>query len=187
MPESLVGRLLVASPKLLDPNFFRSVIFVCAHDSTAAMGVILNRPLPGSEASLDDQLPDWRGRLTAPATAFIGGPVEPGTAIGLARVYGGHDADPWRAVLPDVGMLNLRATPMDVPGEMQDVRVFIGYAGWGAGQLEREIADDAWFVIPAQPQDPFAQDPDRLYREVLRRQPGHLAMFAYFPPDTSQN
>ncbi len=187
MPESLVGRLLVASPKLVDPNFHRSVIFVCAHDEHAAMGIVLNRPLAPTAVDLDDQLPVWSPHLSTPATAFAGGPVEPASAIGLARLRDIREADPWEAVLPEVGILDLHCSPRELPGEIAELRVFVGYAGWGAGQLEREIAEDAWFVIPAQPHDPFTEDPELLYHDVLRRQPGHLAMFAYFPPDASQN
>jgi putative transcriptional regulator len=80
----------------------------------------------------------------------------------------------------------LRTSPRELPG-LEAARVFVGYTGWGAGQLESEIEEGAWFVVDVKETDPFTANPDTLYREVLQRQGGQLAMFAYFPPDASQN
>jgi len=71
--------------------------------------------------------------------------------------------------------------------DIERVRLFGGYAGWSGGQLERELEEEAWFVVPAEPDDPFTSDPDSLWRRVLQRQPGHLALFAFQPPDPSLN
>jgi putative transcriptional regulator len=67
------------------------------------------------------------------------------------------------------------------------VRIFAGYAGWGAGQLEAEIEEGAWYVVPAEPEDPFLRDPGRLWGKVLRRQGGQLAMLATMPTEPGLN
>jgi len=67
------------------------------------------------------------------------------------------------------------------------LRIFAGYAGWSAGQLEGEIAEGAWYVLEAEPRDPFSDHPERLWREVLRRQRGELAFVANYPDDVSMN
>lgn len=183
MADSLLGRLLVATPKLVDPNFFRTVVCICAHSETGAMGVVLNRPMT---AELDHQLPEWAPLLAQPPVAFAGGPVDPSIAIGIARLHDPQQYPGWTRFSGRLGTLDLRTPPTDLPG-LEAARVFIGYTGWGAGQVESEIEDGAWFVIDARETDPFTAEPESLFREVLKRQGGQLAMFAYFPPDATQN
>jgi putative transcriptional regulator len=70
---------------------------------------------------------------------------------------------------------------------VSSLRIFAGYAGWGSGQLEAEIEEGAWYVVPAEPQDPFLADPERLWAQVLRRQGGQLAMLATMPAEPGMN
>ncbi len=184
MSSPLSGRLLVATPLLGDPNFDRTVVLMLEHSEEGALGVVLNRP---SEIELTGPLPDW-GRLAAPpSVVFVGGPVSQGAVIALARVESDHDGDGWSRVLPLVGVLDLNKD-LDAMGiEVEEVRVFTGYAGWGPGQVEGEIEEGAWFVVDADPADAMADDPDSLWRIVLRRQRGELAKFALYPPDPSVN
>ena len=184
MADSLAGRLLVASPKLVDPNFARAVVCVCAHDAGGAMGVVLNRPLPGVEVA--EHLPEWRAALGDPATAFAGGPVEQSAALALGRLRGAAPGTRWTLITARLGLVDLRSEPRDLD-ELEEMRIFLGYAGWAAGQLEAEIAEDAWFVVAAAESDPFTREPDTLWRDVLRRQGGQLAMFAYFPTEPGLN
>lgn len=184
MADSLAGRLLVASPKLVDPNFARTVVCVCAHDADGAMGVVLNRPLPGVEVT--EHLAEWRGALGGPATAFAGGPVEPSAALALGRIRGAAPGTRWTLITARLGLVALRSEADDLGG-LEEMRIFLGYAGWGAGQLEAEIAEEAWFVVAAAESDPFTRAPDTLWRDVLLRQGGQLAMFAYFPMEPGLN
>lgn len=172
--DSLAGNLLVASPSLGDPNFYRSVVLLVEHGPEGAAGVILNRP---STTGPGDELPDWAPLLAQPDVVFIGGPVEPQAAVGLARE--GSDE-----VLPGVAMVDLSAQPAVVDTA---VRVYAGYAGWGPGQLEAELEENAWLVLTARDEDVFTGAPERLWREVLRRQPGRLAFLANFPDDPRLN
>ena len=172
--DSLAGSLLVASPALLDPNFYRAVVLLVEHNDEGAAGVILNRP---STRGPGDELPEWLPLLADPEVVFVGGPVEPRAAVGLAQTDGGE-------VLPGVGMVDLSAGP---GGISSAVRVFAGYAGWGPGQLEAELAEQAWVVLTAKPDDVFSPFPERLWRQVLQRQPGPVAMLATYPDDPRLN
>jgi putative transcriptional regulator len=182
-PETLRGRLLVATPPLVDPNFDRSVVLMLEHGDEGALGIILNRP---TESMLATVLPDWEAHASAPGVIFSGGPVAPEAVIALAR--GGADSDEgWVSVLDEVGSVDVGRDPDDLGFRIDALRVFVGYAGWGPGQLEGEIEENAWFVVPTQASDPFADRPEQLWRDVLRRQRGRVAMFAHFPPDPTSN
>jgi putative transcriptional regulator len=178
MDRTLAGSLLVASPLLFDPNFFRSVVFLLQHDQDGALGVILNRP---SEEPVVAHLPEWGMRSEDPAVVFVGGPVEPSVAIGIIRA----DVPTEPTALLGVGLVDLTADPGG--SDNAPIRVFSGYAGWGSGQLEAELSEGAWMVVPASSEDLFSVVPDQLWSAVLRRQGGKLAMLATFPDDPSLN
>lgn len=184
--SSLKGQLLVATPLLGDPNFERAVILMLEHTDDGAVGVILNRP---SAAQFIDPLPDWYGFAAYPPVVFVGGPVGPGSAIGLARARNPEDdrADGWNQVVGTVGTVDLSLDPDELAIGIEEVRVFSGYAGWGAGQLEEEVEAGAWFVVDAEQDDALSTNPDGLWRSVLRRQGGRLGIFANFPPDPTAN
>ena len=90
-------------------------------------------------------------------------------------------------MLDEVGSVDVGLEPDDLDFRIAALRVFVGYAGWGPGQLESELADQAWFVVPAAASDPFSDRPEELWRAVLRRQRGRVAMFAHFPADPESN
>ncbi|HEY7484307.1 MAG TPA: YqgE/AlgH family protein [Streptosporangiaceae bacterium] len=186
----VVGRLLVATPMLDDPNFRRGVVLVVEHDlQEGTLGVVLNRP---TEVPVDRVLPPWATLVTGPSVVFQGGPVALDSALALARVPGEEDPLGWRALegVPAgsrLGLVDLDAPPEVLAAEVTELRVFAGYAGWGAGQLRSEIEEGAWFVLPGEPHDVFIDDPERLWRRVLRRQGGELAIVATFPDDPSLN
>jgi putative transcriptional regulator len=186
----VVGRLLVATPALDDPNFRRGVVLVVEHDpGEGTLGVVLNRP---TEVPVDRVLPPWATLVTGPSVVFQGGPVALDSALALARVPGAEDPLGWRALdgIPAVsrlGLVDLDAPPEVLAAEVTELRVFAGYAGWGAGQLRSEIEEGAWFVLPGEPLDVFIDDPEQLWRKVLRRQGGELAIVATFPDDPSLN
>ncbi len=182
--ESLQGKLLIASPSLLDPNFTRAVVLLCQHDGDGALGLILNRP---TDAAVAEFLPDWAAHLSLPDVVFEGGPVQREAAVALARLDGEPPADGWVPVGAGLGLLDISVPPWDVPGRVEALRVFSGYAGWGGGQLEGELRTDDWFVVPADPEDAFAPEPQPLWRTVLARQPGRLRMLAHFPDDPTLN
>jgi putative transcriptional regulator len=182
---SLKGRLLVASPALRDPNFDRTIVLVLEHTDDGALGLVLNRP---SETELAEMLPAWGGVAAEPGVVFVGGPVSPGSAIGLAVAQAGDDGDGFVPVVGPLGTVDLTRDPDDVRPDVRAVRVFAGYAGWAGGQLEQELDAGGWFVVDADGfADALAEDPEHLWRTVLRRQRGPLAWLAHFPEDPETN
>lgn len=186
---TLRGRLLVAAPQLVDPNFARTVVLVVEHDRDGAFGVVLNRP---TETFVADAVGPWAEVASDPAVVFFGGPVGIDRAIGLgiradARSAPGCPAPGWVPLCSGLGSVDLAATPA-VAADVRRLRVFVGSSGWGAGQLEGEIEEASWFVVDADPEaDVFGARPDRLWAAVLRRQSGRLAWFANAPEDLSAN
>ncbi|GGK05928.1 UPF0301 protein [Pilimelia anulata] len=183
--ESLTGRLLVAAPALKDPNFDRTVVMLVAHEGDGALGVVLNR---ATEVPVSEVLDGWEALATEPGVLFEGGPVQPDSAICLARTK--PDTTPpsgFQAVAGALGTVDLSADPAALAGALVGIRVFAGYSGWSAGQLEEEIAEGSWFVLDALPGDPLAGRPDDLWPMVLRRQGGMLAAVAHFPADPATN
>jgi putative transcriptional regulator len=186
----LIGRLLVANPLLPDPNFDRTVVLVLAHGDNGALGVVLNRP---SDMMLVEVLPKWASAVGPPAVVFVGGPVNDEAVIGLARAADGSrswasdEETVWSAVSESIGTVDLELDPADVVGDLDAVRIFVGYAGWSAGQLESEIGAGAWWVVDADPDDMFGSRPSDLWRTVLRRQPLPLGLVAAYPPDPKMN
>lgn len=180
------GRLLVATPALSDPNFHRAVVLLLDHTDDGVLGVILNRP---SDAEVADALPEWASVATDPVRVFLGGPVQPSAALGLAWCPPGlpqDDGGGLRVLGGSLGTLDLEE-PYAVPVGCRGVRIFAGYSGWGTEQLLEEIAEGAWYVVDALPEDAVTPEPDTLWSRVLRRQPGPLAMVASYPQDPSLN
>ncbi len=180
------GRLLLATPPLDDPNFDRSVVYVLEHHSDGALGVVINRP---TDERLGDPLERWVDFQGRPARIFAGGPVEPDALIALALSDDdvSEVTDELSPVVGRISSADLTTDPALLAGRISTVRVFRGYAGWGPGQLEGEIASGAWIVLDADPDDVFAEAPAGLWRDVLRRQGGRLAWLAMAPDDLSAN
>lgn len=177
--------LLVATPALLDPNFAATVVLILDVDDTGALGVVLNRPsgLPVAEV-----LEPWRDVVAEPEVLFQGGPVgiEGALAVALLRASTPSPVG-FREVTGQLGLVDLD-TPVELlEGSVAEMRIFAGYAGWGADQLDAEIEEGSWYVVSAQADDIFREDPSDLWRDVLRRQPGDLAWHSTRPVDPDLN
>jgi putative transcriptional regulator len=172
--ESLSGRLLIASPSMAD-YFHRAVILVVEHNPEGAFGLILNRP---SETTVGEAVPELGERIGEEHLVHVGGPVQPNAVTAM-----GEHADPSEAtklIVGTVGMVDL-----DDPPELARLRVFAGYAGWGGGQLDGELEQEAWIVEDAHPDDPFGEGD--LWSRALSRKGGEFALLARMPPDPSVN
>lgn len=170
-PRGLAGRLLVATERMGDPRFARTVIFMALHDAEGALGLVVNRPIGELtftalfEGLRLDPAPDaGSGTLRA----FYGGPVEPERGFVL------HSRD---VVLDEslvAGELALTTEPAMLRalaarnGPEHSLFAF-GYAGWSAGQLESEIARGDWIVVPADAALVFADDPATTWARALAR------------------
>ena len=177
------GMLIVATPPLVDPNFDRTVVLLLEHSPAGAVGVVLNRP---SDIRVADALPGWEALATEPDTVFVGGPVAEDAAIALGAARSTEAGAGWSPVVDQVGTIDLHRDPDEVYASVSAIRVFAGYAGWGPGQLEAELADNAWVVIPSEPDDVMGR-PEDLWRRVLKRQGGRTAWLANAPVDPSVN
>jgi putative transcriptional regulator len=178
--ESLTGRLLVSSPALLDANFRRTVVLMTHHDEEGAAGLVLSRP---SELVIAEAVPDLGPLPYVDEVVYVGGPVQPEAVVVLVE-YDELDDD----AEPILG--NVAYLPPDRAGEelpLRRARVFAGSSGWAPGQLEAELAQPAWIVVPAAPDDVFATDPDELWRSVVQRKGGRFTILATMPYDPRLN
>ena len=169
---------------LLDENFWRTVVLIVEHGQEWTLGVVLNRQ---TEADPLGPLPAWADYVARPASLFIGGPVQPEVAVGLARSRDRLAHPSWTAVMRGVGLLDLSLSPLEYGTGIEQVRVFAGYAGWGSGQLTEELEEPSWFVVDGLEDDVFTGRPETLWSDVLRRQRHELALYATFPIDPTAN
>ncbi|MGD8568710.1 MAG: YqgE/AlgH family protein [Gammaproteobacteria bacterium] len=148
--QFLTNQFLIAMPNLMDPNFFHSVTYICEHSEQGAMGIVINQPVEltvdelitqiGMEKTTSRPLDQW---------VYRGGPVETERGFVLHQPIGS-----WESTLPITDNIAI-STSNDIveaiaAGEgPEQCLVALGYAGWGAGQLEREMVDNAWLSGPA--------------------------------------
>jgi putative transcriptional regulator len=180
--ESLAGQLLLASPSLHDPNFERTVVLVGVHSDEGAMGVVLNRP---SEVTVADAVPNLDEAVEETEPMYIGGPVQSDSIVFLAEFV-----DPSPAGLLVLGRIGFPAPDAGIEELIEATarrRVFAGHAGWGAGQLDAEVADGDWITHLAQPEDVFTEAPAGLWGAVLTRMGGSYALIARMPLDPNVN
>ncbi|MGH2980787.1 MAG: YqgE/AlgH family protein [Solirubrobacterales bacterium] len=175
MDDALSGKLLIAAPSLHD-FFRRTVVLTVEHNEQGAFGVVLNRP---SETSVAEVVPSLAPYADVEEVVRIGGPVATDTAVALGRF---DDPDSAAGlVVGDLGVID----PDDPGDEVRELRVYAGHAGWGPGQLESEVEQDAWIIEPASADDPF-RDGD-LWSYLLGRRGGEYALLARMPEDPSMN
>ena len=182
--DSTAGKLLIATPAIGDGNFEQSVIYMLHHDPAGALGVIVNRP---TELPVHELLPRWGDLATEPGMIFAGGPVEPNGFIGVGRAVGDQPDDVIPVPGTDLVTVDLEGDPALTGAHIDRLRLFRGYAGWGAHQLDTELSAGAWFTVESVPSDMWSAVPAKLYEEVLLRQRGELRWFANAPTDPSQN
>lgn len=203
------GMVLIALPMLTDPQFARSVVYLLeANPAAGSVGVVINAPTHTPVAQV---LPDWHDAMTAPGVVFRGGPVQADGALCLALVDSPETAMPTpgiRTVAPDrrgsrretgprpgrhaapedcIGLVDLDGDVDEIRTAARRLRVFAGHAGWGPGQLEAEIAEGAWVVVPGRPGDVFSATPATGWAQLLRRQPPPLRLLATYPADPTKN
>jgi putative transcriptional regulator len=167
---SLAGQLLVASPRIGDPRFSHTVILIVSHDHHGALGIVVNRPLGVRPlADLLQAIGQDSAGIAGSVRIFVGGPVEPGVGFIV------HSADYHRANTIDIdnrlAMTSSAQVLLDIghnDGPAQSLVAF-GYAGWGAGQLEGEIARGDWFVEPEDPSLVFDDPRETVWDDAMAR------------------
>jgi putative transcriptional regulator len=177
------GILLIADPFLKDPNFLRTVVFICEHQSEGSFGLVLNRKY---ENTLGELIPDLDGS-TIPV--YYGGPVQPDTIHFLHQypeeipggqevikgVYWGGDFE---------AVVRLIQSPAFSADKM---RFFIGYSGWNEGQLENELTEKTWLTVKAVRKLVFHKQNEELWKDALTHLGGDFKMMVNFPIDPQLN
>ncbi len=182
--SSLAGQLLIAAPGMGDPRFAQTVILMVRHDRTGAFGIVINRPmgersLAGLLAALGDQDAGADQRNLGNVKVFAGGPVQPELGFVLHstdyRLPDTTDIDGRIAMTGNREILRAIASKAgEAPGTSdragpQHSLIAFGYAGWGPGQLEGELAQRAWFAAPADPKLVFDEARDKLWEIATSR------------------
>ncbi|MBB5518665.1 YqgE/AlgH family protein [Amphiplicatus metriothermophilus] len=172
--DFLAGRLLIAMPNMTDPRFEQSVVVMCAHDADHAMGVIVNKPLANVElGDLLEQLEIDPREGAAGELVFFGGPVQTDRGVVLHTLD--YRTETTLEIAPGIGLTATRDILVDIAGRRRErtppsrFLVAIGYAGWGPGQLEDEIAMNVWVHGDAEESIVFAADPASSWRAALER------------------
>ncbi len=179
------GSLLVATAELLDPHFAESVVLLLDVSEDGVLGVVLNRP---SDIAVAEVLDAWRSTVGVPEVLFRGGPVSTDGVIGVGLLRD-PDSPPvgWQQLDHALGVVDLETPTELVDNSLAGLRVYVGYAGWGADQLRGEIAEGSWYVVASEPSDWFRVDTATLWRDVIARQPGTLAWHVTRPGDPELN
>lgn len=178
MMEDLRGRLLIANGNLFDPNFRQTVVLLVEQGEEGALGIILNRPADITVAEAAPAL----AAAGADEIVYLGGPVQPTAVVLLAQFREGDALD--HPLFERVGLVTGEVESL---GPTERARVYAGYAGWGAGQLEREMEENSWIVAIPIPSDVFTDRPETLWTEILTRQGGSYRLLARMPLDPSTN
>ncbi|MGA9160537.1 MAG: YqgE/AlgH family protein [Actinomycetota bacterium] len=179
--EPLSGHLLIAGSSLLDPNFRRAVVLIGHHDEGGAVGVVLNR---ATDVEVAVAVPPLADLVEPGERLFIGGPVSSQSAVVVADFE--HPEQAEVVAFDSVGFLP-EETDAGSLGGLRRARVFAGYAGWGAGQLEAELEEGSWITEPALAADVFTDDPEALWGEVLRRKGPEYRLMSTMPFDPELN
>jgi len=180
------GDLLIASPFLLDPNFRRSVVLLCDHGVEGSLGFVVNRPMQVPLGKVIEKLCDHpvSGQLV-----FQGGPVDPGRLLGIRR--GEHPEERSEPLGGGLELLTDLEHSLDRIAEGAvdgaDYRFFLGYSGWGKGQLRAEIAEQAWIVGKASVAIAFDTPTKRQWSASLEVLGGQYALLAQMPIDPELN
>lgn len=179
--NSLRGQLLISSGGLFDPNFRHTVVLVGEHNADGALGVVLNRVL---DLTVAEALPALASFVSDQEPLYQGGPVQPESAVLLADLVDVALAD--IPIFDTIGFL-VGELPLDIEHSVRQARVYAGYSGWGAGQLEAEMEAGSWLVDPARKEDVFTEQPDLLWSRVVRRLGPAYERMSRMPYDPSMN
>ena len=175
---SLSGNLIVATPLIATPPFARSVVLVLEHDEAGAVGLILNS---STGLSVAEHVPELGSLVNPPAEVFLGGPVTPEIAVILGRSPTAEFLQP--SGVHSVGVVD----GDDLPPDVSDLRVFAGYSGWDAGQLDDEVEEGAWWVIDASRGDIFAVEAEHMWERTVEKAPGRVPLHRNYPADIRLN
>ena len=179
------GIFLIAAPSLRDPNFRQTVVLLCEHGPEGALGVIVNRPTAMSISEALPQVPIIEG---ARHVLYAGGPVQTNQVMLLYRgtelPENAHHVFDGVCLGGDIGLVERILTET---ASKEAFRAYLGYAGWGPGQLENEMKTGSWITIPADPQAVFEKEPTKVWSDILLTLDEAYWPYAEMPFDPSCN
>lgn len=175
------GKFLIAHRSLLDPNFTRTVVLLARYSENGAMGLIVNRP---TKVALSRALDGLKDAKTRSDPVYLGGPVEIGGVVALLRSRA--KPDDARLVFADVYLLSTKASlekALAAGVESSALRAYLGYSGWGAGQLEHEIELGSWLLWRGDPATVFDPDPETVWSRLIQKTESRIALLRKPQPE----
>lgn len=176
------GRILIAEPFLGDPNFERSVILLCEHNESGSFGLVLNQ-------TTNSQLSDVIEGVYQEYPLYIGGPVEQNTLHYIHRLGNliEDSVDLGNGLFWSGDFESLKSLINIGTIKAEDIRFFLGYSGWGAGQLSEELAQNTWILSNIDSDMVFENEPVQFWRTVLKRMGGDYKVLSNYPIDPRLN
>lgn len=172
-PACLANHFLIAMPAMTDPNFVRTLTYLCEHNAEGALGIVVNRPIDLRLGTLFERVgvpltPGENQARYQDLPVFFGGPVQTDRGFVLHRPAGD-----WQSTLHVTGEIGLTSSrdilqSMSSTGAPSEVLVSLGYAGWAAGQLEWELSQNAWLTVAADPSIIFGLPPEERLPAALQ-------------------
>ncbi len=177
------GKVLISEPFLNDPNFKRTIILLAEHSEEGSVGFVLNKPTEVLISQMIPEFPEFNSRV------YYGGPVQLNT---LQFVYRGENIiEGSLEIMPGLywgGSFEILKTLIESgSADARDFRFFLGYSGWDEGQINDELELNSWIVAETKIDDIFSEEPDKLWREVLKKMGKKFAILASFPENPSVN
>jgi putative transcriptional regulator len=181
--ENMKGKFLIATPALRDPNFNEGVVFLCEHSEKGALGLIINKK---SELKAETHFKHFgHHEAVKHLDLFIGGPVHTNHILILCRTTEVLPNE--TRIIEDVSLLSSipdsEASLLFAENNRNNLRLYLGCAGWGENQLESEIACGAWKVLPPKVDMIFSNHPDRVWKENMSRLGGKYTILSNMPDD----
>jgi putative transcriptional regulator len=161
------GTFLIAPRKAADPSFAGTVVLLVRIDDSGALGLVINRP---TDVMVSTVLPDYKSARHVKDPAFSGGPVQADALLALYR--SARKPDEASLIFRDVYLVSPRAgleRVLQLKPDAHNLRIYLGYTGWGPGQLEHEMDLDVWRVLPADADSIFAADPSAVWQRLIER------------------
>lgn len=184
MPEKPAkGKILISEPFLNDPNFKRTIILLTEHSEEGSIGFVLNKPTEYKISQVVEDFPEFE------STVYYGGPVQLNT---LQFLYRGENLiENSIEIMPGIywgGSFDILKTLINAGAvSPNDFRFFIGYSGWNEGQIDEEMKINSWIVTETSIDNIFSEEPDKLWREILKSMGKKFAILASFPENPSVN
>lgn len=179
------GKILISEPFLNDPNFKRTIILLSEHTEEGSVGFVLNKPTEYKINQLIDDFPEFDAQV------YYGGPVQLNTLQFLYRNEVDNIIDGSLEILPGLylgGSFDILRTLIEA-GKVKpaDFRFFLGYSGWGEDQIKDELELNSWILTETSIDNIFSEEPDKLWREILKKMGKKFAILASFPDNPSMN